>query len=102
MSKEVEHEIGLLIRAGYQIVVVETFEESRALRVLGRAAETAECSLHTWSLAGGLDGNGEGAGSLDAGLRSWIEGEEAALLVVLDAHVVVADPVVLRRLRDPR
>ena len=100
MSQAVDRELQLLLRAGYRIIGCETFEEDRALHLLERAAERSERALHTWSLAAGLDGAGEGAGSFDLGLVSWADREEPAVLAVLDAHAVLADPVAIRRLRD--
>ncbi len=100
MSQETERELGLLLRAGYRIVALESFEEDRALRMLERVAAKAERAVQVWSLAGGFDGSGEGAGSFDLGLVHWGEREGPAVLAVLDAHAVLSDPVAIRRLRD--
>jgi AAA+ superfamily predicted ATPase len=100
MSGTDEKEIGLLLRAGYRLLALETFEEDRALRLLERVAEGTDRSLHTWSLSGGLDASGELAGNLDAALRALEDLEHPALLAVLDAHALLQDPVGVRRLRD--
>jgi SpoVK/Ycf46/Vps4 family AAA+-type ATPase len=99
----IDQEIGLHLRAGYRVLAFETLEEDRALRLLERAAERAERSVHSWSLASGWSGKGiegQGAGSLAAGLETGLALQEPALLVILDAHAVLDDAVALRRIRD--
>ena len=100
MSRAVDKELSLLLRAGYKLVALESFEEERALRAATRAAEACEREFHSWSLAGGLDGQGKGAGSLDACVRALEAIEKPAVLTLLDAHSVLAEPLGLRRLRD--
>ncbi len=93
-----EKELIWLLRAGYRVLVLESFEEERALRVLERAAQQAERSLQIWSLASGVEGRG--AGSLDLGLRELEAQEQPLVLAVLDAQAVLADALAVRRLRD--
>ena len=100
MSSDLEREISLHLRAGYRVVVFESFEEDRALRLLQRSAKRVEREVHTWSLASGMDGSGEGAGSLDAGLQQWLTVEQPGVLVVLDAHAVIDEATAVRRIRD--
>jgi len=100
VSRAVDKELSLLLRAGYKLVALESFEEERALRAATRAAESCERALHSWSLAGGLDGQGKGAGSLDACMQAIDAVEKPAVFALLDAHSVLGDPLGLRRLRD--
>jgi AAA+ superfamily predicted ATPase len=100
MSRAVDKELSLLLRAGYKLVALESFEEERAIRAATRAAESCERAFHTWSLAAGLDGKGDGAGSLDAAVRAFEKLEKPALIALLDAHTVFSDALGLRRLRD--
>ena len=100
MTDSIDKEIELHLRAGYRVIAFETFEEDRALRLLERVAERSERVVHTWSVASGWDGKGDGAGSLDAGLRIGLAFDQAALLVILDAHGVLDDPIAVRRIRD--
>jgi hypothetical protein len=96
-------EIELLLRAGWRVVALETFEEERALRVLEKAAKAAGRELRPWTLAAGLAPDGVGAGSLDAALRALADShgsEEPAVFAVLDAHRVLEDASGVRRLRD--
>jgi SpoVK/Ycf46/Vps4 family AAA+-type ATPase len=93
-------ELSLLLRAGWRVIALESFEEERALRVLERAAQSAKRELRTWSVATGLEPEGEGSGSLDEGLRAIAAVEEPAVFVILDARVPLQDFVSIRRLRD--
>ncbi|MEN8159327.1 MAG: AAA family ATPase [Myxococcota bacterium] len=97
-SEATEKELVSLLRAGYRVLALESFEEERALRVIERAATQVERGFVTWSLAGGIEGRGEG--SLDAGLRELEGRDQPLVLAVLDAQAVLGDPVALRRLRD--
>ncbi len=100
MSAALEGEIGLLLRAGWRVIALESFEEERALRSLERAAGRAKRPLHTWSLAAGLLPEGGGEGSLDAAIQAIAAHSEPAIFALLDAHAVLGDATGLRRLRD--
>jgi len=100
VNTECVQEISLLIRAGWRVIALESFEEERALRVVGRAARSAKRGLRIWSVAAGLDPDGEGAGSLDQGLRAIAAVEEPAVFAILDAQAPLQDFAASRRLRD--
>jgi AAA+ superfamily predicted ATPase len=93
-------ELSLLLRAGWRVVALESFEEERALRVLERAARSAKRELRTWSVAAGLQPGGEAGGSLDLGLRAIEAVEEPTVFAILDAEAPLQDFVAARRLRD--
>jgi hypothetical protein len=93
-------ELELLLRSGWRVVCLETFEEDRALRVLEQVARTQERTLVPWSSAAGLAGSGKGAGGLDEGLRAVAAHQGPSLFVMLDGHTGLADPQAVRRLRD--
>jgi len=97
LSGRADQELLLLLKAGFRLAVLETFEEERALRLLERAAGRAERSFHTWSVASGLDASGRGAGSLSAGVEAIAELEASAVVALLD---VAPDPIGIRRIRD--
>jgi SpoVK/Ycf46/Vps4 family AAA+-type ATPase len=100
MSRAVDKELTLLLRAGYKLIALESFEEERAVRAAQRAAQACEREFHTWSLAGGLDGEGKGAGSFGACMQAIDAIEKPAVFALLDAHMVITEPLGLRRLRD--
>jgi SpoVK/Ycf46/Vps4 family AAA+-type ATPase len=100
MSQGCVRELELLLRAGWRMLVLESFEEERAVRAVQAAAQSSERGVLTWSLAAGVNGQGTGAGSLDEGLRTLAEHGEPAVFVILDAHRVLCEAAAVRRLRD--
>jgi MoxR-like ATPase len=100
MSSSCAKELALLLRSGWRVIALETFEESRALRVLDQVAKSCERELLTFSIAAGLTGHEHSDATLDAGLRSMSSFPRPALFAVLDAHRLLDDPVSLRRMRD--
>ncbi len=97
---EIRRELALLIQAGWRVIALETFEEARATRLLEQIAKSQEKRFVSWSLAGGLGASGQGAGSLDDGLRSIAAVSEPAVLALLDTPSALQDPIAVRRLRD--
>jgi len=100
MSQECAREIELLVKASWRLIVLESFEEDRAVRAVQAAASVSNRSVLSWSLAGGLGEAGSGCGGLDEGLRAMAGTETPTLFVVLDAHRVLSEPAAVRRLRD--
>jgi hypothetical protein len=93
-------ELRALIRAGWRIVALESFEEERALGLVERVAGALERRCLAWSCASGLAGDEKAAGSLEAGLRALERFEEPAVFALLDAHRGLDDARAVRRLRD--
>jgi len=100
MSQVVLAELALLIRSGWQLIALETFEEERALRVLQRTAQSCERELVPWSVASGSGTGGKGAGSFDEGLKAISAHSTPAIFVILDAQNLLGETVAIRRLRD--
>ncbi len=100
MSRAADKELSLLLRSGYKLVALESFEEERAVRAATRAAEACDREFHCWSLAAGLDGSGAHAGSLDACVLALEALDKPALIALLDAHMLLGDALGVRRLRD--
>jgi len=98
VSREHADELSLLVKAGWRVVVLETAEEDRALRLLERVAEATKRPLQAWSSTGGMDGSG--TGTLQDCLDVVSGHEEPALFAVLDAHRVIDAPEGVRALRD--
>lgn len=93
-------EIRTLVRAGWRLLALETFEEDRAVSLLEKVAQAMDRKVAVWSVSAGITGSGAGAGSLDAGLQAIAADEEPALFALLDAHRLLDDPIAVRRLRD--
>ncbi len=104
MSKSFGEELRVLIRSGWRIIALETFEEDRALSVVEKVAARCERACLRWSISSGLGERpgevGPGAGSLDAGLQAIARHEAPAVFALLDAHRLLDDPLAVRRLRD--
>ena len=100
MSDSSRDELEALVDAGWHLVVLESFEEDRALELVESVAKERGQPCHRWSLASGLGAAGEGAGSLVAGLAAMARIEEPGIFVLLDAHRLLDDALALRVLRD--
>ena len=100
MITKPREELSLLIRSGWRLIALETFEEDRAVAMVQRVAEGLERKCDTWSLATGFEGDAQSSGSFDAAIRAIAVRTSPALFVILDAHRVLDDPLATRRLRD--
>jgi AAA+ superfamily predicted ATPase len=100
VSREQVEELGLLVRAGWRVVALESFEEERALRVLGKVAGATRRTLRCWSRSAGFEPDGAGAGSLDACVQAMAAVTEPAVFALLDAQGVLGEAAGVRRLRD--
>ena len=63
-------ELRNMVRAGWRLLALETFEEDRAQGLLERVAQALERKFVVWSCASGLGGDESAAGTLEAGLRA--------------------------------
>ncbi|MEE9280304.1 MAG: AAA family ATPase [Myxococcota bacterium] len=105
MIREVAEELWLLVRSGWSVIAFENFEEERAISALEQAAKACDRKLVSWSIASGLVPGanipeGNGAGSLDEGLKAISADPEPAIFAILDAHRLLDEPIGVRRLRD--
>ena len=86
-------ELRALVRAGWRLLALETFEEERAVSLLERVGEALERPCIQWSVASGLGDTGHGHGSLDEGLQAIAKHPEPAIFALLDAHRMLEDPI---------
>ncbi len=100
MIAKPREELSLLIRSGWRLIALESFEEDRAVAMVQRVAEGLERSCDVWSLATGFEDDAQSSGSFDAAIRAIAVRTSPALFVILDAHRVIDDPLAIRRLRD--
>ena len=56
--KSEQEELRLLLRSSFPVIVVETAEEHRFLKLVENLANLDEKTLFTWSVVRGLSGNG--------------------------------------------
>ncbi len=101
-------ELDVLVRARYPLVYLVTPEEQRLDAILAQLAEAHGKALLGWSIIGGFRRLGaaktsaalEGAKEPLAALAAIRELSEPALVVLKDFHPYLADPAVVRGLRE--
>src|SRR5512138_669312 len=101
-------ELDVLVRARYPLVYLVTSEEQRLEAILAELAETHGKALLGWSVAKGF--RREGGSKLAAGLEGPREPlaalgaieklSDPSLVVLKDFHPFLADPAVVRALRE--
>lgn len=110
MAKKVADEIETLVRARYPLIVLETHEETRAEGILRQIAAGRDKKLFCWSITRGLHDQGaslqskKGTDSATrdplAALDQIVQMVEPAIFILKDFHPFLADPAVVRRLRE--
>ncbi len=110
MKKSVITELEVLIRARYPLIGVESFEEARVVGVLARIAQARQKRLMLWSQSRGFYTHGaplESSSGADdstrdplAALDHVVKLMEPAIFVMFDFHPNLANPLVVRRLRE--
>lgn len=107
MTKKEELEI--LIRARYPIILVETYEEARAEKMIADIAKARDKKIHCWSITRGLYQYGQSIQSkkIDTqtcdpiiALNNVVEMVEPAIFVFKDLHSFMGEPTVVRKLRE--
>jgi hypothetical protein len=93
-------EIAELWSAGTALVYLVTPEEDRAIGVCQAAAGAFGARAAVWSAARGLEGLAPAARDVGALLEATLRAPAPLLVVALDLHVALADPLAVRRLRD--
>ncbi len=100
-------ELDTLIRARYPLIYLVTWEEQRIDGILQDLAQTHGKAFYSWSVTRGLrragSGRGGGAEAAKEPAQALSEVEqltEPALVVLRDFHPYLADPIVVRSLRE--
>ncbi|MCP5157424.1 MAG: AAA family ATPase [Ectothiorhodospiraceae bacterium] len=100
------HDLEVLLRSGVPLLVVETHEETRAVRLLAKAAERLDVHFYTWSVTSGLCRDGEKitddpiAPEPQDALSRIQDTRYPGLYVLTDFHPYLRDPVHVRYLRE--
>jgi len=110
MAKKGAEEIEILVRARYPLIGLETHEESRAEGILRQIATGRDKKLYCWSITRGLHEQGTSLQSKKgtdqatrdplSALDQIIQMVEPALFLLKDFHPFLADPAIVRRLRE--
>lgn len=93
-------EIAELWSAGTPLVYLVTAEEDRAVRLCREAADAFDANVAVWSIVRGLDPLAPSARSPAAVVEAVLQAPAPFLAVLLDFHEALADPRVVRRIRD--
>jgi hypothetical protein len=96
----IAQEIAELWSAGTPLLYVVTAEEERAVAVCQAAAAGFGARAAVWSSARGLDGLAPGAKDPAALLDALARAPAPVLVVALDFHEALRDPLTVRRVRD--
>ena len=91
-------ELKLTVASGYPLVYLLTHEEERGQRMVAEALKSAKLKVGVWSSTGGSTGK-EGAKDPEQLLKS-LHKVGAGATILLDFHVFLDRPDVLRRIRD--
>ncbi|MFP4597120.1 MAG: AAA family ATPase [Persicimonas sp.] len=92
-------ELRSLLRAPYALIHLQTFEEARALSILGGLAEADGRAVYTWSAVTGFEGK-PSEGNLSGALDRIERAIRPAVFVLEDVHELLQAPSIRRRLRE--
>ena len=97
-------DLRLLLASRYPLIVARMDDEPRFLSFVRRAADALSVPVWTWSLTRGLerDGMGPQTGTQDPKQALGFIGElpDPGVFVLLDLGAALADPAVLRRVKE--
>ncbi|WP_372796959.1 AAA family ATPase [Litorivivens sp.] len=102
------HDLNLLLEARTPLIVLETFEEIRALQLLTRVAIKRASALHCWSVTDGINQVGFGQRIDDSrdlsdpeqALRAIKQQAQPALIALCDFHPYLTNPLIVRLVKD--
>lgn len=102
------HDLGLMVDSRIPIIVLESFDEQRALEMLTRVAISRQLPLFCWSVTAGsrrlgfgydLKREGEAESPLEV-LRQIQDNPDPAIFVLCDFHPYLNTPELVRHLKD--
>jgi SpoVK/Ycf46/Vps4 family AAA+-type ATPase len=99
------HDLSLILKSRFPIILIETHEEARVLALLEKLSSLEEHALFTWSVTEGLNRRGaQGATpnttDLTEALRHIDRTIFSGLYVFLDAHPFLKEPINQRLVRE--
>ncbi len=106
-TREEEHDLALLIRAGTPLISIETHEEQRAVALFKRVISKVWRPLFCWTVTEGLlrldldmPTSGQRSIEPEAVLRSIKKTKERSIFLLMDFHPYLEDPTHLRLIRE--
>src|SRR6185369_5051002 len=98
--KEVAQEAGILLRAGYPVLYLYSFEEDRVQAMWDALGKGLKREVFVWTRTEGfVGGDPKNPGSL-AAICELASGTTPALFLFKDFHPYLSDPLVIRALRS--
>jgi len=104
-----KEELDVLIRARYPIIFLQTYEEARAEKMIAEIAKNRDKKVYCWSITRGVYPYGQSIQSRKIdnqtcdpiiALNNIIEMVEPAIYIFKDLHAFMAEPTVVRKLRE--
>lgn len=96
-------EFSSLVRARYPLIYLQSFEEQRALELVGEMSVKRSSAVYVWSRTQGVYRDGKPVNDMNdplAVLRWYEELNEKSVLILKDYHPFLKEPAVIRKLRD--
>lgn len=99
-----EHELKVILKSKFPVVVVQTFEELRALEVIERVTNLLDQPMFVWNAAEGLRRRNRTEVVTETReapqvLRHIFSTPQNGVYVLLDFHHYLGDPVLLRHIK---
>ncbi len=98
-----EHrKIKLLIKSGYPLIYLVTWEEDRVLHMLSEVSSELKKDLYIWSLTDGMIKGDKPLASTrtPVGALELIQSKDRGIFVLRDFHHYIEEPFITRKLRD--
>jgi hypothetical protein len=101
-----QHDLELLIKSRFPIVLVESYEESKLIAIIERIANLEDWAFYTWSVTEGLNRRNVRTDpafdtcELQSALRHVAKSLQNGVYLLRDAHPFINDPLVVRLIKD--
>ncbi|HDS08949.1 MAG TPA: AAA family ATPase, partial [Firmicutes bacterium] len=97
------HELEVLLRAGYPLIYITTWEENRVQEAIKKAAKSVSRKCFSWTVTEGLSGEGIEETALGDPLKALNHIQQysgTGIFILKDFHIFLKDHFIVRRLRD--
>jgi AAA+ superfamily predicted ATPase len=101
-----QHDLELIIKSRFPIVLVESYEESKLIALIERIANLQDWAFYTWSVTEGLSRRNMryeqafDTCELANALRHVAKSIQNGVYLLRDAHPFISDPLVVRLIKD--
>jgi SpoVK/Ycf46/Vps4 family AAA+-type ATPase len=101
-----QHDLELIIKSRFPIVLVESYEESKLIALIERIANLQDWAFYTWSVTDGLSRrNVRSEQAFDTcelpnALRHVTKSVQNGVYLLKDAHPFINEPLVIRLVKD--